>query len=392
MGMVWKQTATISEALFGQVLGKEAVSIVNTYDYVTNGTKVASSLENKEAFTQALGDLVHKQIFSARAYENIESAHLVRDEQDWNVIIQKVRGKMPQPQEDPAFMIGDPQFEPEKYLAPVYKMELTNKLFTSVGTVMFGYTMPDDLYRPALLDMNKMGSIYDIFATNWNNRQIVELQNQIRTIRATLIAYKFHNNNENALVDLLKDFNDEFRSGEGATKLTHDEAIAFTNPEFTNYFLYRLYIDAKQLHRIDERFGDEEMENFTPKEYLYCDVNERVMGKIRFFVEPYVYNLDKLNTEINLNEIGYWQGVSDPYKISVNIKDDNNETVAVTQDSVIAVMYDIEAMGVSFYNKKVKTTYHDIAEYTTYVGKLRLGGFVDLSENVKVYYIGPDET
>ena len=89
--------------------------------------------------------------------------------------------------------------------------------------------------------------------------------------------------------------------------------------------------------------------------------------------------------------IPFWQGSGNDYdfaktgEITVNLPSDNTKTVDVM--GVIGVLFDEEALGVLNFERYTTSDYNGKAEFTNYWHKQKSCHFIDLNENIVVFFL-----
>ena len=116
-------------------------------------------------------------------------------------------------------------------------------------------------------------------------------------------------------------------------------------------------------------------------------------------LEVYLYS-DTFHDEFikldGYSEVGYWEGTGDSAadgfsqrsKISSTYIKMDGTTDTVTQDGIIAVLFDEEAAAVCNENDRVTSIYNPRGEYTNFFYKWDSSFLNDMEENVVVFYIG----
>ena len=97
---------------------------------------------------------------------------------------------------------------------------------------------------------------------------------------------------------------------------------------------------------------------------------------------------DSIVTLPNYNEVAFWQGSGD-YKFadtsSINIT--TSSGTVITQSGIVALLTDIEALGMMVDYKRTRSVRNERGEYTNYFYKTDERTFVDMSENALVFIV-----
>ena len=120
-----------------------------------------------------------------------------------------------------------------------------------------------------------------------------------------------------------------------------------------------------------------------------------MLSEFKNAAEIYLYDgLNQFNTEnvrfpSTVETVSYWQGSGTGYDFSdtseINIKTPSGDVVNVT--GVLGVIFDRDAMGVCNLDRRVTTDYNAKAEFFNQWHKFDAGYFLDLDENIVVFFV-----
>lgn len=131
---------------------------------------------------------------------------------------------------------------------------------------------------------------------------------------------------------------------------------------------------------------------FTPADRMHIVM----LSEFKNAAEIYLYDgLNQFNTEnlrfpAAVETVSYWQGSGTGYDFAdtseINIKTPSGDVVNVT--GVLGVIFDRDAMGVCNLDRRVTTDYNAKAEFFNQWHKFDAGYFLDLDENIVVFFVG----
>ena len=361
-----------------QVFGEKAVSAIDTASFVQMGDTVFSSDTNKESYLNALVDRIGKTVISNRRYIS-EGENMVRHEFEFGCILQKIYVELPEAKENKAWEIGKPGYSPE--YAPVIKPSAKQKLFNGISTWEIDVTIPDFMFKTAFTSPTAMATFVDAIFTAMDNMMEIAMENNANMTRANFIANKLHNAGRCTAIDLLKQYNT--LTNAGLTK-----AAALRNTEFLKWATMQISLWINRMTKMSKLFNDEGYKRFTPKSDIVVDVLQDFASATESFLEADTYHKELVSLP-GYNAVPYWQASGEDYDFAstskIIVKIDGVNTI--TQDGIIACVYDYQAMGITMNDRRTSTERNNKDEYTNYYNKASIGYFNDLSENGIVFYM-----
>jgi len=374
------QLYTVLNAVAAQALGSAAVAVTDTTSMVALGDAVLSSAANKDAFVGVLMDRIGRTVVSIRAYEGAENDPLIRKSFDYGCVLQKIYVDLEDANPNNEWNIGDPNYVPS--FAPVFKPDVRQKLFNSINTWEYDWTVPDNILRTAFISAADMQAFITAQAQAMDNSLMLALENAGNLVRATGAAYHLDNGGATA-INLLAEYN-----GQSGT-LTADAALE--DADFLRYAAMRISNVTKYIRKLSRIWN---LDGFA----RHTGSSDAVVTLLQDFDSAETMNLqsntfhDELVKIPGYNVVPYWQGAgqsfafADTSKIAITIKN-GNSTKDISQTGVLAIVHDVEALGTTVYEIEQSTERNNKDRYTDYFAHANIGYFFDPSENMVVFYI-----
>ena len=375
------QLYTVLNAVAAQALGSAAVTVTDTTSMVALGDAVLSSANNKDAFVGVLMDRIGRTIVSMRAYNGAEKNPLIRKPFDYGCVLQKIYVDLEDANPNNEWNIGANDYAPS--FAPVFKPDVRQKLFNSINTWEYDWTVPDQILRTAFISAQDMQAFISAQAQAMDNSLQLALENAGNLVRATGAAYHIENNGATA-INLLAEFN-----GDSASPLRAADALS--NENFLRYAALRISNVVKYMRNMSRVWNLEAYARHTDSDYAVLTLLQDFDAAETMNLQSGVFH-DELVKLPNYNVVPYWQGAgqsyafSDTSKIAIKIKDGAG-TKNVTQTGVLAIVHDVEALGTTVYEIEQSTERNNKDRYTDYFAHANIGYFFDPSENMAVFYI-----
>lgn len=365
-----------------QAFGESALTVADTQGLISLGSTVLSSTSNTEAFLNTLVQRIGRTIVSFRAYRN-KFSDMVRNDFEWGAILQKIRVHMPEAQADPAYSLTDGQsVDPWT----VYKPEVEQKLFVTRTPYMFAVSIAREQLKEAFTGESSMGAFISAIFGQVRNALEVSLENLGRLAITNMIAEVTPAGTTpttiNHEITLVSDYNTE-HSLTGTDALT--AATALYNPDFLRYAVARIKSISDYFTDMGTLYNDESIETFTPRENQRLKVLSDFERRLETVVQYSAFNEEMVRLDA-FDMVNFWQAQdSTDSRDAINItRASDGETV--TKSNIVAVLFDVEALGMYRRDEDVLTTPVNAKGlyYNTFYHLKQLW-FNDLSENF-VYF------
>ena len=374
-----------------QVLGEESLIQEDLSNVVSIGESIAN-MNLYDKFVGALVNRITKNIFSIRAYSG-RAPKVLMDSWEFGSIVQKVHGKLPDATENESWELTDNAvYEQDTF----YKPQVSVKLWNHKTTFEIPMSIAEEQLKQSFLGASEMARFIEMLFQMVENSLTLKFDALImRTINnfigATIYDATSGGSVQNTprCVKLLTEYN-TIKGLTGASALT--QAKALYDKEFLRYVAYRMKQVANRMANYSTLFNIGGTEKHTPRDYLRIVLLDYVDAGVSAFLQSDTFH-DELVKLPQADVVSCWQGtgtsfaLADTSKINVQILDKTGTKRSVTQDYIAGVIFDYESLGVTAYNKRVRSHVNDKAEFYNYWYKEDAGYFNDYNENFVVFLV-----
>lgn len=374
------QVYTIINATNKQMMGQNAITVVDTKGLMSTGDAILKSDTDTDAWVHALSDLIGKTVFSVRAYES-EHLNMVWHAFDYGLAMRKIYVDLPDTVANTAWQIGEESYEPE--YAPRIQPNVKQHLFKNLTTFEIDISIPDDILRTAFRSEIQMASLISAIFMAIDNRVQLAIEACGELLRAAFAARKLLKGDYCGSINLFTRYKAAFPS----TTITADTALYDSN--FLRWSASQIKLWTRRMRKMSTLFNNEGYKRHTPQSELVLILLDEYDSNLTTYLEADTYHKELVAIP-NFSTVSYWQGsgtkfqFSDTSKISVKLEENGT---TVTQGGIIAVAYDYQALGMMIDRRKITTERNAKAEYTNYYNKVTRSYFNDMSENGIVFYI-----
>lgn len=380
------QIYTIVNELAGQVMGQNAIKVIDTSSLIALGGQINATAVSKNAFATNLTNLIGLTVISMRAY-NPDTVGTVIHAFEWGVYMRKIYVAMPEAKENNSWNIAQPAYSPQ--YAPVYVPDINEDIFANLDTFELPVTIPDRLLRGAFRNAEEMALLISAIFLAMDNKISLVLEALIRLTRAGFIARKLISDNKVSSYNLLTNYNKVMAA---ANQPTLTSISCRTNKDFQRWSSTRITLWRKRMADMTVLFNEKGYERHTPKSDSVLIMHSEYEADVIAFMEADTYH-DELVRQTNYATTNFWQGTGDDYSwkdtSSIDIQIDADTVVSAS--GIVAVLYDYQALGVMMDDIHMVAARNDYDEYTTYANKINRGYFNDMSENGMVFYIADED-
>lgn len=352
-----------------QAFGTNALAVADVQGLISLGNTVLSSATNTEAFLNTLVQRIGRTIISFRAYRN-KFGDMVRNEFEWGAILQKIRVRLPELESDPAYNLTDGQsVDPWT----IYKPDVTQKFFVTRTPYMLPVTIAREQLKEAFTGESMMGAFIAAVFGQVRNALEVSLESLGRLAIANMIAESGARE-----IKLVTDY-----IADTGETLTADTALY--DPDFLRYAVARIKSVSDYFEDMGTLYNDGTIETFTPKSDQKLKVLSYFERRLETVVQYSAFNEEMVALNA-FQTVNFWQGQNTNANrdgIIIKRASDGAET---TVNNIMAVLYDVEALGLYRKDEDVLTTPVNAKGmyYNTFYHLKQLW-FNDLSENF-VYF------
>ena len=373
-----------------EVVGEQATLLTEDLSNVVAVGTAVFNATSYDKFTKALVDRIGKTIFVDRKYEGIAPS-VIYDGFEYGAVLEKIGGDIPEATENETWdLVGGQSYDPNVFYAPsVYA-----KFYNHYVTFEIPLSVTDKQAKSAFSSAQELTRFVSMLFGNVDKALSLAMESLVmRTINGAIaetIYAEYGANDYGASShvkarNLLYEWNTILGAGNEI-----DADTALKDKDFIRYASIEIMKTAQRLKKMSTLFNVGAKKRFTPlqnlKIVLHADFEASANGYLYSdtFHEDYV-KLPKADI------IPFWQGSGNDYdfaktgEIKVNLPSDNTKTVDVM--GVIGVLFDEEALGVLNFERYTTSDYNGKAEFTNYWHKQKSCHFIDLNENIVVFFL-----
>lgn len=359
---------------------------------LSNVVEIGESFQNAaglDNFVRSLNDHIGRMVFVDRVYGG-RAPRVLMDGWEYGSILEKVRATMPEATENESWELEDnTSYDPNVF----YKPSVSVKFYNKRVTFEIPISLTERQVKSAFSNATQLNAFFSMIQTAIQNSMTVKLDALImRTINAGIgetLADAFPlgaygSGSTNRAVNLLYLYNQQYNAG--GTPLT--AAAALSSKDFLRFAAYHLMLYSDRLEVISTLFNVEGTEKFTPKDRQRIVLLSEFKRAADVYLQSDTFH-DELTRLPASDSVTYWQGSGTGYAFSatsaVDIKTPTGKTVQAA--GILGVIFDRDTLGVANLNRRVTTNYNPKAEFWNEWHKMDSGYFLDLSENMVVFYI-----
>ena len=379
--MTVHQVSAVLNSVVEQATGQKDLVATDLTNLVSLGNTILSSDTSRDKFLDALVDRIGKTIISNRAYGGKKNP-IKMDAFTFGAVMQKIYVTPPAAENAPQWDLRDGE-APNQFI--IKTPEAKQKLFSDRNTYEINITVPDYQLQTAFTSAEQMSAFIDaIFVAVGNAQAMREDATTDMTYANCIgenIAYSKKPESKGIhVINLLTDYNT-------ITGGTLTAAAAMRDFEFLQYATRELQLYVKRFERMSTLFNAEQYQRFTPRDNARLTVLQDFASSCEVYLRSTTYH-DNLVTLPNYNEVAFWQA-SGGYKFADTSAIDiiTSSGTEIKQAGIVALLSDLEALGMMVDYKRTRSVRNERGEYTNYFYKTDERTFVDMSENSLVFIV-----
>lgn len=377
-----KQVYNFVNSISKQAYGEQAVTATDMTGLIAMGNTILSTPEATDAFLRTLIDRIGRVVIGTRAY-TADTTGILMNTFDYGCIMQKITVQ-------PMAAVAAPQWSltggeaVDQYI--ITKPDVRQKLFDGLTAWEIDVTIPDMQIKSAFTTPEALTAFIDGIFTAMENSMQIQLERTGEMAVANFIGEKIwaQANNTGGIhcIHLLQSYNTKT----GLT-LTADKALR--DLEFLKFATTQINLYVNRMTKMSVLFNTEKYKRFTPRDLLRVTMLSDFVTAENAYLQSDTFHRDLVSLP-NYRETLYWQGSGQEYgyaetsKIAITTSDGH----AVTQDGVVCLINDVEAIGMTIDNRRLRTSPpNGRGEYTNYFSKADIRYYNDMSENGLVFTV-----
>lgn len=377
-----KQVYDFINSISKQAYGETGITATDMTGLIAMGNTILSTPEATDAFLKTLIDRIGRVVIGTRAY-TADTTGILMNTFDYGCIMQKITVQPMQAVEAPQWNLTGGEAI-DQYI--ITKPDVRQKLFDGVTAWEIDVTIPDMQIKSAFTTPEALTAFIDGIFTAMENSMQIQLERTGEMAVANFIGEKIwaQANGTSGIhcIHLLQSYNT--KTGE---TLTADKALR--NLEFLKYAVTEINKYVARMTKMSMLFNTEKYKRFTPRDLLRVTMLADFVTAENAYLQSDTFHRDLVSLP-NYREALYWQGSGQGYgygdtsKIDITTSDGH----AVTQDGVVCLINDVEAIGMTIDNRRLRTSPpNGRGEYTNYFSKADIRYYNDMSENGLVFTV-----
>lgn len=388
------QIYSILNSVTSELLGKTNLIKEDLSNLQDLGTELfnASSVDN---YVKSLVNHIGKVVFVDRVY-NGSVPSVMMDSWEFGSVLQKVSCELPEASECEDWELENGQtYNPNIF----YKPTVSAKFWNSKVTFEINMSFTEMQVKESFGSANQMNGFLSMLQNSVEKSLTVKIDSLIMRTINRAISETMDKSIPNAAwgnfstpkcVNLLKLYNDEYGKSLDSTHCIYDK-------DFIRYASYIIAVTKERLSKLSTLYNVGGKDRFTPADSLHCVMLADFRKTIDVFCKSDLMNESFVGVP-DSELVPYWQGSGKKYSFNdistIKVKlptGVGTNTKDVEISGVLAVMFDNDAIGVSNLSRRVTTNYNPKAEFYTNFYKFDAGYYIDLNENVVVFYVADGE-
>lgn len=382
-----KQIYAITNDFSNEILGETVVVAEDLSNIVDVGSAIFDATSTDNA-VKSLVNHIGKVVFVNRPYMgNVPS--VLRDSWEFGSILQKIDTDIPDAEENESWELTDrTSYDPNIYYKPTAYAKFYNKAVTFEIPMSF----TERQLKESFSNVEQLNAFYSMIYNAIDKAMTIRLDalvmrtinNMIgETLFADIPAGNYSATSGVKAVNLLKLYNDRF-----GTSLT--PATCITNAEFIRFASYMIGVYMSRLTKISELFNIGSRPRFTSADRLTVVMLSDFAKSADAYLQSDVYHNEytKIGGD-GVSLVPYWQGSGTSYAFDdiskINIKTASGHDIV--SPSLLAVMFDRDAVAVCNENRRTTTNYNAKAEFFSNWYKVDARYLNDTNENFVVFYV-----
>lgn len=371
-----------------EVLGEEASLLTEDLSNVVDvGTAIANA-NAYDNYVKALVNRIGRTIFVTRKYKGT-IPNVIFDGWEYGSIMQKIAGALPEAQENETWELQDgASYDPNIFKKP----QVVVKFFNKRWTFEVQLSVTDEQVKESFLSKEQLNNFVDMLFNDVDKSIEVKVDSLVmRTINGAIAEVVHDSYGSTALSSTTKvkarNLLYEYNTNNGTT-LTKKQALE--NPAFIRFASAEIMKVADRLKKMSTVYNVGKQARFTPRDALRIVLHSDFEANAK----AYLYSATFHEEYVKLPEadtVPYWQGTGEDYDFDITSSIDallpTDGSTRVQVEGIIGVMFDRDALGVVNFKRYTTSNYNGKAEFTNFWHKLFSGQFIDLNENIVVFFM-----
>ena len=369
-----KQVATLVNGATAEKLGETAVLQEDLTNVIDMGVAIQNA-DLYENFTMGLLLKIGMEISVNRPYKS-QMPDIFRTNTEFGQITAKMRGKLDDASDNQSWSLtNNTSYDDNVYVESTYE----TKLFAKNDAYEIRKSLPDEQIKGAFKSAGDLERFVSMVFTLVYNSIEVKREALVQMVINNFAGEIINENNAVRCVKLLTAYNTLT-----SQTLTADQAII--DKGFLAYAggVIRRY--QKLLTKYSSLYNMNGEHNHTPLEMQHLVLLSEFIENCSTYLDSNTFH-DEFVKLPYATEIPYWQGTGTGLTDTRKIVIKTSAGHSVSQDNVLGVLFDHDALGIFEDKPTTRTKYINSAEFTNWWFKQKVAFFNDTNENFIVFLL-----
>lgn len=369
-----KQVATLVNGATAEKLGETAVLQEDLTNVIDMGVAIQNA-DLYENFTMGLLLKIGMEIYVNRPYKS-QMPDIFRTNTEYGQITAKMRGKLDDASDNQSWSLtNNTSYDDNVYVESTYE----TKLFAKNDAYEIRKSLPDEQIKGAFKSAGDLERFVSMVFTLVYNSIEVKREALVQMVINNFAGEVINENNAVRCVKLLTKYNTLT-----SQTLTADQAII--DKGFLAYAggVIRRY--QKLLTKYSSLYNMNGEHNHTPLEMQHLVLLSEFIENCSTYLDSNTFH-DEFVKLPYATEIPYWQGTGTALADTRKIVIKTSAGHSVSQDNVLGVLFDHDALGIFEDKPTTRTKYVNSAEFTNWWVKQKVAFFNDTNENFIVFLL-----
>lgn len=380
-----KQIYEIVNQISGEVLGTTDLLKEDLSNIVDLGTEIFSKRQ-LDNYVKALTDRIGRVVFVNRKY-NGKFPTVLRDGWEYGSILQKINGGLYDAKENQSWELEDGQSYDDHIF---YKPKASQKFYNIKTTFEIRVSFTEMQVKESFTSPTELNAFISMIYNDIEKSMTVKFESLVLRLINNFIGETVYDEYQGASVktssgvkaiNLLYLYNQE-----KGTSLTADKCL--TDKDFLRFASSEISLRMKQMSGITTLFNIGEQPRFTPRELMHVVLLSSFTSKVSSYLESDTFHKELVALP-NYEDVPFWQGTGLKYSFddvsSIDIMTASGQNIQLS--GILGVIFDHDALGMNNYDRRVRTSITDSAEFTTNYYKFDCQYFNDTNENFIVFFV-----
>ena len=382
-----KQIYQLVNEATAEVLGQSGLLAEDLSNIVDVGTAIANATAY-DNYVKALVNRIGRTIFVTRKYKGT-IPNVIFDGWEYGSIMQKIAGALPEAQENETWDLQDGEsYDPNVFKKPQVSVKFFNKRWTFEVQL----SVTDEQVKESFLSKEQLNNFIDMLFNDVDKSIEVKIDSLVmrtlngaivETVNASFGANDYGNGTHVKARNLLYEYNTANNTSYTAKEfLSTPACIRFASVEIQKV--------AERMKKMSTLFNVGGTAKFTPRDMLRIVLHSDFDANAKVYLYGDTFHEEMVKLP-EADTVPYWQGTGTDYDLddtaTIKAKLPTDNTKSVEVEGIIGLLFDRDALGVVNYKRYTTSNYNGKAEFTNFWHKLFAGQFIDLNENIVVFFL-----